>query len=77
MSPAELIEKGLDAPKVPCVEKISDGKKIIGAFNIGKLRKTPSFLRGKPVFLIETGDLVICEAKMARRINQRLEELKK
>ncbi len=75
MTPAELIENGFDGLKIPCVEKL-DGKKITGAFKIGKLRKTPSFLRGKSVFLTENGDLVICESKMAERINQRLKELK-
>ncbi len=75
MTPQELIENGFDRPKIPCVEKLNR-EKITGAFKIGKLRKTPSFLRGKPVFLTESGELVICEAKVAKRINQRLEDLK-
>ena len=55
-----------------------NGEQIFGSLNIGKLKSANAItMRGKPVFLNESGELVICETKMAERINQRLEELKK
>jgi len=78
MTPAELIENGFDRPVNFHVTKLN-GEKIFGSLNIGKLRRLDKVITSsqKPVFLNENDELVYCEAKMAKRINQRLEELKK
>jgi hypothetical protein len=76
MTPQELIENKFDGPLKPCVTKLS-GKQIFGWSNIGKLKPTNAItMRGKPVFLNEKGQLVYCEAKMAKRIEERLNQLK-
>jgi len=77
MTPAELIENGFDRPARIHVTKIN-GEKIFGSLNIGKLRHLERVITSskKPVFMTENNELVYCEMEMAKRINQRLEDLK-
>ena len=54
-----------------------NGEQIFGSYNIGKLTPTNAVaMKGKPVFLTEKGELVYCEAKMSKRIEERLNLLK-
>lgn len=54
-----------------------NGEQVFGSLNIGKLTPTNIIrIDGKPVFLNENDELVYCEAKMAKRIEERLKQLK-
>lgn len=54
-----------------------NGEQIFGSLNIGKLTPTNIIrIDGKPVYLNENDELVYCEAKMAKRIEERLKQLK-
>ncbi len=75
MTPAELIENGFDRPVNIHVTKL-DGEKISGSLKIGKLTATKITCDGLPVFRTERDELVSCEAKMAERIEERLNQLK-
>lgn len=55
-----------------------NGEQVFGSLNIGKLIPTNIIrIDRKPVFLNENDELVYCEARMAKRIEERLNLLKR